>query len=600
MQRTFCSAIDKHLRSRNQSRRVPSDLTILFDSIRTNHVGREIYRTKSTAFGTSQTSSSHQFALHKVMAAFEPSQILNNGGKPNGHKMVQMIRSCTKQGFVSCGEQLHCYILRSGFASDVYVSTALVSFYGKLVSFNDAHKLFDEIPQRNVVSWNTMISGYVHSGQFRKALGVFIELNESELTADAFSFTAALAGCSQLGLLWLGRSIHSKVVICGFESSNLVANCLIDMYGKCSYLEEAIHVFHFLVCKDAFSWNSVIAASVRHQRLELAIQYFHQMPNPDTISYNEVISGIALFGNIEDAVMVLESMPNPNSSSWNSIITGYVNRNRAQKALDFFTSMHGSGVDMDEYTLSSILSGIAGLSALTWGTLLHSCAIKRSLDTSVVVGSALVDVYSKCGQVKNAELLFRSLPSKNIVTWNTMLSGFAHNGKSNKVIQHFEELKLEKELKPNEITFLNVLAACSHTRMPMQRAFEYFVSMIDDYGIKPTTEHLTSMIRLMGQHGEVWKAEKMIQELGFGSCGVVWRALLGACGGCGDLRLAKVAAAKVTELEAGDEFAYVTVSNISARHEKWVDVSAVRELMRKRGVTKEVGVSWIEMGNMVS
>ncbi|KAK9275941.1 hypothetical protein L1049_023216 [Liquidambar formosana] len=183
------------------------------------------------------------------------------------------------------------------------------------------------------------------------------------------------------------------------------------------------------------------------------------MPNPDTISYNELINGIAQFGNIEDAIEILSTMPTPNSSSWNSIVTGYVNHDRAREALDFFSEMHSKDVQMDQFTFSSILSGIAGLSALTWGMLIHCCTIKCCLDDSIVVGSALIDMYSKCGQVKNAESIFKSLPKKNLVTWNAMISGFAHNGDSTMVMQLFKQLKMERDLRPDEITFLSLLSA---------------------------------------------------------------------------------------------------------------------------------------------
>ncbi|KAJ0937554.1 putative tetratricopeptide-like helical domain superfamily [Helianthus annuus] len=156
------------------------------------------------------------------------------------------------------------------------------------------------------------------------------------------------------------------------------------------------------------------------------------MPNPDTISYNEIITGIAQFGNMEKAVEILSTMPNPNSSSWNSIITGYVNRNNPRSALKVFDQMHLNGVWMDGFTFSSILSGVARVGAHRWGTLIHCCVVKLGFDECVVVGSALIDMYSKCGQVNAAEFIFESLPDKNLVTWNAMISGFAHNENSTK------------------------------------------------------------------------------------------------------------------------------------------------------------------------
>lgn len=526
-------------------------------------------------------------------ALFEASEMLSSGTRPNGYALVHLIRASMNLGWDFYGRQLHSYILRSGFGSNVFVSTALIGSYIRIDSLADAQKIFVDIPHPSVVSWNTLISGCVHCGKFSKALSFFLQLDRSDISADSYSLTAALAACGQLSFLQLGKSIHCKVVKLGVESTIVASNCLIDMYGKCGSVEEAVLVFNKTVDKDIISWNSVIAANARNGSLIQAIGFLQQMPNPDTISYNELIFGLAQFGDTEDAIKMLSTMPNPNSSSWNSIITGYVNRNRTPEALDLFYKMHSENIDMDQFTFSSILSGVAGLSALTWGMLIHCCTIKFGLDASAVVGSALIDMYSKCGQVKNSESIFKSLPEKNLVTWNAMITGFAHNGNSSKVILFFEQLKMERNIEPDEITFLNILSACSQNEIPLEIIMQYSKLMIQDYGIELTVEHCCSMIRLMGQRGEVWRAKRMIYELGFGACGLVWRALLGACEACKDLRMAKTAAGKVIELEGDNEYVYILLSNISAYYGKWEDVRAVRKLMIERGIRKGAGYSWI-------
>ena len=594
MQRSFSELVQKCLQNQNQSHQ------LILRHSHANHV----HRISPQKEGESEAWSNLTWALTQggnrtEIALSEASGVINSGTKPNAYALLHLVRASTNLGLIPFGQQLHSYILRSGFGSNVFVSTALLNFYIRIESLKDAHNVFVEIPEPSVVSWNSLISGYAHAGQFRAALGLFLKLERSDICADAFSFTAALATCGHLSLLRLGESIHSKIVKSGLEWSVVVANCLVDMYGKCGYVQEAIRVFDSIIDKDIISWNTVISASARNRKLEQAFSYLRQMPEPDTISYNELINGIAQFGNIEDAIQILSSMPSPNSSSWNSIITGYVNRDLSWEALDFFSKMQSKDIEMDRFTFSSILSGIAGLAALKWGVLIHCCTIKCGLDESIVVGSALIDTYSKCGQVKNAEMLFQSLPRKNLVTWNAMISGFAHNGNFTEVIKLFKQLKTERDLKPDGITFLNVLLACSHNQIPLQVAIQYFESMIKDHGIEPTAEHCCSMIRLMGQRGEVWRAERMICELGFSSYGLVWRSLLGACGACGDLDVAEVAAAKVIELEGHNEFVYVMMSNMYACYGKWGDVSVVRKLMRERGVRKGAGCSWIEVENVI-
>ncbi|KAK1430544.1 hypothetical protein QVD17_13359 [Tagetes erecta] len=522
------------------------------------------------------------------------NETVNNSDKPNGYDLVYKIRECTNLGLYNDGEQLHCYVLKYGFIANVFVSSALINFYVKLEPVKDAHKLFDEMPQPGLVAWNSLISGYVRSGKFHQALSLFVQLEKSSICSDSYSYTAVLGVCGQLKFIQLGKCVHSKIVKSGVECSTFVANCLIDMYGKCELVEDAIMIFDKMLFKDAFSWNSVIAASARNRRIEQAVGFLNQMPNPDTISYNEIITWIAQFGKMEQAVEVLSTMPNPNSSSWNSILTGYVNRDDPRNALKFFYQMHLNSIRMDEFTFSSILSGVARVGAHKWGTSIHCCVVKCGFDESVVVGSAFIDMYSKCGQVNVAEFIFETLPDKNLVTWNAMISGFAHNESSTKVIELFERLKHTKDLQPDGITFLNVLSACWHNKTPLEVATRYLESMIQDYQIEPAIEHCSCMIRLMGHEGEVWKAEEMIKRLRFESCGGVWRALLAACGVCGDLKVAETAARKVIDLEGDGEFVYVMMSNIYARFGKWDDAGATRKMMRDKKVSKEAAFSWIE------
>ncbi|XP_027362611.1 putative pentatricopeptide repeat-containing protein At5g47460 [Abrus precatorius] len=544
---------------------------------------------------------SNDFKIHAQgvtnveLALFEA----NSGIKPNSFALVNLVVAASDLNCPSFGQQLHSYVLRSGYLSHIYVSASLIKFYVTMHSFNDAHALFVEIPQPNVVSWNTLISGYVHAGHYRKALSFFTRLERSHICADAFSFTSALAACSHLSLIKLGSSIHSKIVKMGMENGAVVANGLIDMYGKCGSVEHAVRVFSETIEKDIISWNSVIAASAKNGHIELACKFLHLMPNPDTISYNGLINGIAQAGNMEDAIQILSTMPSPNSSSWNSIITGFVNRNRAREALDMFSKMHSRNVHIDEFTFSVILNGISGLSALTWGMLIHCCVVKCGLDSSIVVGSALVDMYSKCGQVKNAELIFDALPNRNLVSWNAMISCYTRNGDFPQVIHIIELMKMERDIKPDGITFLNLISACSHNQIPFEVAIHYFESMIDEYKIAPSVEHCCSMIRVMGQRGELWRAERMIHELGFESCGVVWRALLGACGTQADLKVAESAAAKVIELERDEDYVYVMMSNMYASFGRWEDVNVIRGLMSTNRVRKEAGSSWIQIDSSV-
>ncbi|KAG7532337.1 Pentatricopeptide repeat [Arabidopsis thaliana x Arabidopsis arenosa] len=570
-------------------------------------------RTVSNAFPTrshvgSTASSKSWTTIVPVLARFgsigvlrAAVELINDGEKPDASPLVHLLRVSGNYGYVSLCRQLHGYVVKHGFVSNTRLSNSLMRFYKTSDSLEDAHKLFDEMPDPDVISWNSLVSGYVQSGRFQEGLCLFLKLHRSDVLPNEFSFTAALAACARLHLWPLGACIHSKIVKLGLEKGNVVVgNCLIDMYGKCASMGDAVLVFQHMEEKDTVSWNAIVASCSRNGKLELGLWFFHQMPNPDTVTYNELIDAFVKSGDFNNAFQVLLDMPNPNSSSWNTILTGYVNSEQSGEATEFFTKMHSSGVGLDEYSLSIVLAAIAALAVVPWGSLIHACALKLGLDSRVVVASALIDMYSKCGMLKHAELMFWTIPRKNLIVWNTMISGYARNGDSNEAIKLFNQLKQERLLKPDRFTFLNLLAVCSHCEVPMEVTLGYFEMMINEYGIKPSVEHCCSIIRAMGQRGEVWQAKNVIQEFGFGYDGVAWRALLGACSACKDLKAAKTVAAKMIELGEADkdEYVYIVMSNLYAYHERWREVSQIRKIMREKGVTKEVGSSWIQEQNV--
>ncbi|XP_019087152.1 PREDICTED: putative pentatricopeptide repeat-containing protein At5g47460 [Camelina sativa] len=529
-------------------------------------------------------------------------ELINDGDKPDASPLVHLLRVSGDHGYVSLCQQLHGYVIKHGFVSDTRLSNSLMRFYKTSDSLEDAHKVFDEMPEPDVISWNSLVSGYVQSGRFQEGLSLFLELHRSDVFPNEFSFTAALAACARLRHLLLGASIHSKTVKLGIEKGNVVVgNCLIDMYGKCGSMDDAVLVFQHMEEKDTVSWNAIVASCSRNCKLELGLWFFHQMPNPDTVTYNELIDAFVKSGDFNNAFQVLSDMPTPNSSSWNTILTGYVNSDRSGEATEFFKKMHSLGVRFDEYSLSIFLAAIATLAVVPWGSLIHSCALKLGLDSRVVVASALIDMYSKCGMLKHAELIFWKMPRKNLTAWNAMISGYARNGDSTEAIKLFNQLKQERFMKPDRFTFLNLLAVCSHCEVPMEVTVGFFEMMVNEYGIKPSIEHCCSLIRAMGQTGEVWQAKRVIQDFGFGYDSVAWRALLGACSAQKDLKAAKTVAAKMIELgEAGeDEYVYIVMSNLYAYHDRWREVSQIRKIMREKGVKKEVGSSWIQEQNVV-
>ncbi|VVB08256.1 unnamed protein product [Arabis nemorensis] len=562
---------------------------------RRSHVDSTVSSNLWTTIVPALAQSGSIGALHDAV------ELLNDGYKGDASTLVHLLRVSGNHGCVSLCRQLHGYVVKHGFFSETRLSNSLMRFYKTSDSLEDAHKVFDEMPDPDVISWNSLVSGYAQSGRFQEGLCLFLDLHRSDVFPNEFSFTVALAACARVHISRLGACIHSKIVKLGIDKGNVVVgNCLIDMYGKCGSMEDAVLVFQHMEEKDTVSWNTIVASCSRNGKLELGLWFFHQMPNPDTVTYNQIIDGFVKSGDFNSAFQILSSMPKPNTSSWNTILAGYVNSDQSGEATEFFTKMHLLGMRFDEYSLSIVLAAIAALAVVPWGSLIHSCALKLGLDSRVVVASALIDMYSKCGMLKHAELMFSTMPRKNLIVWNTMISGYARNGDSTEAIMLFNQLKQERFLKPDRCTFLNLLAVCSHCEVPMELTLGYFEMMINEYGIKPSVEHCCSLIKAMTQSGNVWQAKNVIQEFGFGYNGVAWKALLSACSARKDLKAAKTIAAKIVELGEADEdeYIYIVMSNLYAYHERWREVGQIRKIMRERGVKKEVGSSWIQEQNM--
>ncbi|KAF3590462.1 hypothetical protein DY000_02024827 [Brassica cretica] len=445
-----------------------------------SHVG-------SIASSNLWTNIVHALAQSGVINALHADvELVNNGDKSeDASVLVHLLRVSRNHGYVSLCRQLHGYVVKQGFVSESRLSNSLMRFYKGSDSLEDSHKASDEMPEQDTISWNSLVSGYAQSGRLEEGLSLFLELHRSDVFPNEFSFTASLL-CTTENLA--ARSMH------------LLRDC------------ETWHGERQCRCGTQSIGMSSLLPAQGTINLSLGLWFFHQTPNPDTVTYNELINAFAKAGDFNNAFQILKSLPNPNSSSWNTILTV----SNQEKLLSFSPQCICQALDWTEYSLSIVLAAIAALAVVPWGSLIHSCALKLGLDSRVVVASALIDMYSKCGMLKQAELMFWIMPRKNLIAWNATISGYARTGDSTEGIKLFSRLKQERFLKPDRITFLNLLAVCSHCDVPLELTLGYLEMMINEYGIRPSVEHCCSLIRAMVQRGEIWQAKMVIQEFGFG------------------------------------------------------------------------------------
>ncbi|WCJ26074.1 Tetratricopeptide repeat (TPR)-like superfamily protein [Euphorbia peplus] len=452
------------------------------------------------------------------------------GFAPNHFTFAGVLKACIGLESFKVGKGLHGCILKTRYELDLYVGVGLLDLYTKSGDSSDLVRAFEEMPKDNVIPWSFMVARYAQNNESNLALEMFFQMRRAYVTPNQFTFASVLQACATMECLDLGKQMHSHVVKVGLNTNVFVSNALTDVYSKSGRMESAVELF-----------------------MEL---------------------------------------PNRNEVTWNTIIVGYVQSDDQEKALSLFKDMHEFQVQLTEVTYSSILRAIASLAALELGTQIHSLLVKTNYDKDPVAGNALIDMYAKCGCIKHARSVFDILGEHNEVSWNTMISGYSTHGLGTEALRIFEMMK-ETKCKPNKLTFVGVLSACSNAGL-LDTGQTYFKSMIQDYGIEPCMEHYTCMVWLLGRSGHLDKAEKLIEEIPFEPSVMVWRALLGACVIHNNVDLGRISAARVLEIDPQDEASHVLLSNIYATAGNWKNVASVRKEMKNKGVRKEPGLSWIE------
>eukprot|EP01018_Ginkgo_biloba_P008645 Gb_28764 [translate_table: standard] len=449
--------------------------------------------------------------------------------------ILDILQECINTRSLANGKTVHAYIIKTALPTNVLQTNHLINMYAKCGSVNDARHVFDKMSERSLVSWNTIVAAYTQSGYSVEAIKVVWKMQQEGIRQDKFTFTSVLRACASLTAVAEGKQVHSLIIKTGLEANVFVESALVDMYAKC--------------------------------------------------------------GSTKDARQVFDKMPERNVVSWNTMIAGYAQNGQAEKALKIFWQVQRVGMDQNQFTLSSALSACASLAALEEGYQVHTVTIKTGFQFDVFVGSALVDMYAKCGTIEDAHTVFGKMPLRNVVSWNAMIAGFAQHGLGNETLEKFEEMQ-QAGMEPNNITFVCVLSACSHAGL-VDEGQLYFDSMVRDHGIKPRVHHYACMVDLLGRAGRVQEAEELINKMPCEPNAAVWGSLLGACRIHGNIELAKRAAECLFKLEPQNAGNHVLLSNIYAAAGRWDEAARVWKMMKDTGVKKDKGHSWIEVKNKV-
>ncbi|XWS50380.1 hypothetical protein CRYUN_Cryun12cG0083100 [Craigia yunnanensis] len=568
--------------------------------------------------------------------------MLENGFYPNEYCFTAVIRACSKAEFFSIGEIILGFLVKSGYLdSDTNVGCALIDMFVKGDSdLESAFKVFDKMPDRNVVAWTLMITRCTQLDYPRDAIELFLDMVLGGYVPDRFTLSGIISACTELESesLSLGKQLHSWVIRSGFALDVCVGCSLVDMYAKClvdGSLDDSRRVFQRMEDHNVMSWTAIITGYVQcGGRDKEAVELFCKMmespiaPNHFTFSSvlkacgnlsdsrigeqfyahavkhgfasddcvgNSLISMYARSGRMDNAQKAFESLFEKNLVSYNTIVDAYAKNLDYEGAFELFHEITETGIEVNAFTFASLLSGASNIGAIGKGKQIHARLLKSGVQSHQRIFNALISMYARCGHIEAAFQVFNKMDDRNVISWTSMITGFAKHGFANRALEIFHKM-LEAGIRPNEITYIAVLSACSHAGL-VSEGWVIFKSMHKEHGITPRMEHYACMVDLLGRSGSLREAIEFINTMPCTPDALIWRTFLGACRVHRDQELGEHAAKMILQQNPHDAAAYILLSNLYASAGQWEDVAQIRKNMKERNLIKEAGCSWIEVDN---
>ncbi|ONK66069.1 uncharacterized protein A4U43_C06F3840 [Asparagus officinalis] len=458
------------------------------------------------------------------------TRLLDEGLRPNSITFASLLSSSSVLSNVQLLEEMHCHSIKFGLNSNGFVGSAFVNGYERCRGLKDALCAFEEIAEIDSVSWNIMIDACARSGCKENAVKVFARMQrECSNRFDCFTLTSVLKTCVKREDLGLGTQLHSCALKAGLEYETPVGNSLITMYSRCD-------------------------------------------------------------GDMKSAVLVFRRILEPNIISWTAVIGGLAQNGMAEEAASLYKEMVTQGEIENEFLFASILPVFSALVNLELGKMVHARIAKSTVSSDVEVSNALIDMYFKCGDSNDAMLVFDTMSNIDVVSWTVMVSGLGQHGKGREAVHAFGEMR-RLGFKPDDVTFLAALSACSHCGL-VEEGLDMFRSMANEYSVKPRREHFACVVDLLGRSGRLREAEMFVKEMRMELDSSVWETLLGACRIHGEVEIGERSAKKVMELEPERDGPYVQLSNIYADKNLWEEKGKVRCRLDSSGLRKETARSW--------
>ncbi|XP_061372166.1 pentatricopeptide repeat-containing protein At5g06540 [Gastrolobium bilobum] len=462
---------------------------------------------------------------------------------------------------------IHAHMLRTYVFFDVFAASRIVAFCVDSTNLLDyATGVLSQIENPNLFIYNALIRGCSNSENPENSFHYYNQAQRIGLLPDNITHPFLVKACAQLESAAMGIQAHCQIIKHGFEQDCYARNSLVHMYATVGDMKAARCIFQRIYGFDVVSWTCMIAG-------------YHKC------------------GDVESARQLFEIMPEKNLVTWSTMISGYARNNRFDKAVDLFRVFQAEGMVANEAVMVGVISSCAHLGALAMGEKAHEYVMRNNLTLNLILGTAVVDMYARCGNVEKAIQVFEQLPEKDALCWTALIAGLAMHGYAEKALECFSEM-MKTGLVPRDITFTAVLTACSHGGL-VERGMEIFESMKRDHGVEPRLEHYGCVVDLLGRAGKLAEAEKFVLEMPVKPNAPIWGALLGACRIHRNVEVGERVGKILIHMRPEHSGYYVLLSNIYARTNKWKDVTIMRRMMKEKGVRKPPGYSLIEIDGKI-
>ena len=516
---------------------------------------------------------------------------------------VSSLKACAEKKDLLTGNKLHVDIIRHGLIQKPYLASSLISMYAKCGIISKAQQIHDEFQARNVVTWNAMITGYARHGQALEALNCYGRMKNEGIFPNHVTFICILKACGIIGAIDKGKQIHSKVVISIKDSMEkdlvIIGSALVDMYVKCGLIAIAQKVHNDLRVRNVVTWSILIAGYVQQGKGHEALNSYEKMRSegilPDAITFTcilkacgnigdahggRLVHGIAIetgvstdtllgstivgfyikSGFLDESRKVFDGITRRDALLWGVIIAGYVQHGFCLAAIGLYIKMLGENVVPNEVIFAHTLKACAGMGATKEGKLIHSQIFESNLESDLLVGNSIIEVYVRFGLMDEAFKVFEKLSFRDVLSWSTIIEGCALHGEYLLVHQFLQELQ-RQGLKPDEYVLTHMLTACVQAGDP-DEGIHYFKYMREYYGVEPNSEHYSCMVDLLGRAGHLHDAKDLLYSIPYHSPFIMWTSLLTSCRAHGNPQIGMQCFDNMMQLEPFDPSGHMLISNL--------------------------------------